>query len=61
MTTLEIVLISIIWMFIGLFISYKREWYQLEQEPGVSVVCNMLFAPISLIISFIRVYCVNEW
>lgn len=61
MTTLEIVLIGVLWVFVGIFISYKRDWYKYEEENEITVFTNILLAPGVLAVSFIRVYCIDKW
>lgn len=62
MTTLEIVLIILLWLIVGLFVAFKRGWYKAAgDDAGWGVFFSIVFAPLNLIITFIRVYCVAKW
>jgi hypothetical protein len=55
MTTLEIILITIIWVSYGVFNSWQHDWYF---DPGYDewffILINIIFAPIALVIRIIR-------
>lgn len=65
MTTLEFVLITIIYIAIGLWISYKRDWYvgwcdDLGWQGFVNIV-SIAFMPINLIIVLIKEFFIRKW
>lgn len=60
-------IIIILWIFIGLWISYKRSWYNnasiyfnVKQEY-LGIIGNVLFAPIILVIVFIKQFIIRKW
>jgi hypothetical protein len=62
MTTLEIILICIIWIALGFFIAYKRDWY--ENRGGEHVECvlfSVIGSPINFIITIIKIYFIDKW
>ncbi len=67
MTALEIVFLGIIWLFVGLFICYKRNWYkdtsEINDEIPIQIIClvNIILTPLSLFIAFIREMIIDEW
>ena len=61
MTGLEIVLIIFIWVIVGLFICYKRKWYVDEKNIGFECFFATVLAPFNLVITFIKVYLIQEW
>ena len=68
MTTLEIVFLGIIWLFVGLFICYKRDWYTngndiSDGEFPSEVLCfvSVVLTPISLFIAFVREMVLDKW
>ena len=55
MTTLEIILIAIIWISYGVFNSWQHGWYEVYYEdPWFFTIINIIFAPIALVIRIIR-------
>lgn len=63
MTALEVVLISLLWLIVGLFIAFKRDWYDHGSAPDSFWCCffAVIFTPLNLIITFIRIFCVAKW
>lgn len=68
MTALEIFLSIILWIIIGLWISYKRNWYQdcedLEfdpRDPLTFVFLNVLASPLAFVISLFKEYINKKW
>jgi hypothetical protein len=55
MTTLEIILITVIWVMYGVFNSWQHNWHKafLVSEV-VDVLGNIIFAPIAIIVRIIR-------
>ena len=54
MITFEIMSIILLWVIVGTWISYKRNWYKgfdYNNGYGTPVIFNIVFAPISLIIT----------
>lgn len=67
MTKLEIILTISTWIFVGCFICVKRNWFK-HVTVGYNTfdkdMCNILtilFAPISLIVTIIKVYILDDW
>ncbi len=60
MTILEEFLIAFIWIIIGCFICYKRKW-NINDDPYFSCTMMIILAPLFLIITFFKVYIIDEW
>lgn len=60
-----ILLISIIWLFIGLWICFKRDWYSKGKyeypEPTFICIFSVIVMPLNLIIVFIIEFCNRKW
>ncbi len=57
-------LIAFIWLIVGIWICWKRNWYKDAYNTGGNeVVCvfAVIGAPINLVITLIRVYCAGQW
>lgn len=54
MTTLEIILIGIIWISYGTFNAWQHEWYRLSNYANLAVFMNILLAPVALSIRIFR-------
>lgn len=55
-----------IWVVIGVWICYKRNWYkdydsEFHDTPKFVCACNIIFAPIALIQAFFDVFIKNSW
>lgn len=68
MTALEIFLTIVLWIIIGLWISYKRNWYQESSFPdeidvtaGILILINCVFMPIVFMWTFFKEYLNDEW
>ena len=65
MTNLEQILITILWLLLGLWISYKRNWYVNSIEFGyvneINVICNLLFAPLTILIALYDEFINTNW
>ena len=55
MTTLEILLIIIVWVSYGVFNSWQHDWFKFDYnfEPLAVIIC-IAFAPIAIIIRILR-------
>lgn len=61
----------IIWIALGIFICYKRNWYRVETdinlppdgETPAEVCCffAVVFMPINFLIVFTKVFFINKW
>lgn len=55
----------IIWIVLGLFICYKRNWYQDYTNSGTPeyTICCIatIFAPLNFCIVFLRLFFINKW
>lgn len=56
----------IIWIALGLYICYKREWYvdQCDYDQSTQAfVCLMatVFMPINFAIIFVKLFFINKW
>jgi hypothetical protein len=57
-----VLLIIILWIITGIWISFKRDWYIDDKDDAeIAVILNVMFAPIALIIALFRVFFVNGW
>jgi hypothetical protein len=62
MTTLEIILIIIVWINLGLFICKKRNWYKNEDDDAVThCLFGVTFAPLNLILTIVKYYLIKDW
>jgi len=64
MTNLEIILTAIIYLIIGLWICWKRDWYPDDISNGinpVTVIFALIFMPINLLIIFIDEFVLKKW
>jgi hypothetical protein len=68
MTALEIVCVIALWLIVGFWICYKRDWYRDpsdsqadEDQNAFKCTINVIFAPLSLIIAFIVVFIYDDW
>jgi hypothetical protein len=64
---MEIVQSIFIWVVIGVWICYKRNWYKdtydnfSDTTPNFVCGCTIVFAPIALILAFFDVFIKNSW
>jgi hypothetical protein len=63
---METILITILWVIVGFWVAYKRDWYSSysgHDEPPASVIILLcvIFAPLSLIIAFFREMVIGKW
>ncbi len=57
-----IALIVFLWLFIGLWICAKRNWYEhWHDEQPWGVIFGILLMPLNLMIVFIKEFLVREW
>lgn len=67
MGTLVIILIVIIWVFVGAFINHKRDWYRKYKNHVDSdlrenkIAFSFMFAPIALIIAIVKEMILDDW
>ena len=61
MTTLEIVLIGVIWAALGLFMYYKTEWIQGRNDSVVILTMFIIIAPLWFIGAIIRQVFIEKW
>lgn len=66
MTILEIFLTSFIWIVVGVWISYKRDWYKsynnLDSSDRIGAVfCNIALMPIMLFVTIFLQYIKADW
>jgi hypothetical protein len=63
MTPLELILIAIIWVFVGCFICHKRNWYQhkFNSKENEDVMFTIALAPIALLISLFKEFILDSW
>lgn len=67
MTGLEMVLMVIIWVIVGCWISYKRDWYngvkspEMDPPQELSIAMNIFLAPIALLIAIFREFIQSDW
>ena len=57
----------ILWVIIGLWVSFKRNWYEkydggVEAPPGfIFITMSVLLGPIALLIAFVREMVFKKW
>jgi hypothetical protein len=65
MTTLEIIFLIIIWIFVGSFICYKRNWYKAWEsyDTSANFICivTIVLTPASLLIALFREFVLDKW
>jgi hypothetical protein len=67
MTTLEIWLILILWVIIGCFICYKRDWYdsydkQVDGPPArFVIIVAIVLMPINFLLVFFQRFFLDPW
>ena len=59
MTT--IILLSILYIIIGLWICFKRDWYKHYIDQGGVCTAAVIFMPINLLIVFFKEFLINKW
>ena len=63
------VLIGIIWVIIGFWISFKRDWYKPNNYTSNGVndwqifvtAMNVIFMPVALLIAILRIFIISKW
>lgn len=63
---LETILIGIIWVITGVFISFKRNWYthisyNTKSDRNFLCTMNIIFAPIALVIAMYKEFLFDKW
>lgn len=66
MTTTEIFLLLVLYIAMGLFLCYKRNWYNATstnyyQFPNAVCVLAVAFMPINFLILFVKVFFLSDW
>ncbi len=65
MTHLEIILIGIVWVFIGIFICHKRNWYKhydaYDERKEVMILFTIICSPMALIVALFREFLLDDW
>ncbi len=67
MTPLEIILLAIVWIFVGCFICHKRKWYKTKfssyDSPPAELVCfaTIAFVPVTLCIALFKEFIFDDW
>ena len=62
MTILEIIQTVAIWIIIGAWICYKRNWYEHEGlDQWLAIFLTILFLPLTLIIALGREFIGRDW
>jgi len=66
MTALEIFLSIVLWIIIGLWISYKRNWYQdykdlNDGDKAGAIVANIVLMPLLLLRTIFFEYLNDDW
>lgn len=61
MTPLEIILTAIIWIIVGCWISYKKNWYMDDYyNREENIFTNIVLAPFVLFIVILKKYFINS-
>ena len=60
---MQIVELIFIWIIVGVWITYKRNWYIDSEDWDGDFICiiNIVFAPLALIIAFFRIFIMGSW
>lgn len=63
---MEIVQEIFIWVVVGVWISYKRNWYKdniysNQDERNICIGVNIIFAPIALVIALFDIFIKGSW
>lgn len=66
MTLLEIILLGILWIAVGCYICFKRDWYPqkntMDDAPAELIcTCAIAFAPINLVIVLFKLFFIYKW
>lgn len=65
MTTLEVILIIILWINLGCFICYKRDWYPDkgtdDMPSGIRITFAVFLAPLNFLVVFVQLFLINKW
>lgn len=65
MTTLEVILIIILWVNLGFFLAYKRNWYPEKSNDdmpsSVRITFSVVLAPLNFLVIFVQVFLINKW
>lgn len=64
MTNLEIILSTLLWIALTLWIFYKRNWYQHYDDVdfrGLAYVIGTLVMPLNLIVILFREFVLKDW
>ena len=67
MEIIIIIMTIFIWIVVGLWINYKREWYRGynfeggEDDRKLHCAINVILSPISLIIAFLQEFLIKPW
>ena len=63
MTELEIILIAILWILLGFWIAWKRQWYDEYDDDSrfFIVMISIILMPINFLIVFIKVFICTKW
>jgi len=61
MTNLEIILSIALYLIIGLWLSYKREWYKHDEDQVLSMLFAIAFMPLNFITIIIRELILRKW
>ena len=65
-TYLEIILLALLWIFLGCWICYKREWYKdgfngYDGEQQFRCIGAVVLMPLNLIWTLIITYIYEDW
>lgn len=65
MTAFEIISLILLWVIVGVWISYKRNWYKgfdyQDDGQGFCIGFNIIFAPIALVITLCSRLFIEPW
>lgn len=50
-----------LWIIIGAWICYKRDWYESSEAPGLWIVVATVFMPINFLIIFFQMFILDKW
>ncbi len=58
---LNIILIAILWIIVGVWICWKRDWYWDWEMNHVLCIIVIILAPINLLLTIFSEYILEKW
>ena len=61
MTTLEIVFTIAFWIILGVYISFKSNWFREADEPATLCFMAIALSPLAFLVWFICFFFLEDW